>query len=296
MSKIRIFPALLLAAAVTAACSSMPRQNALLADARSDYAAAQNDPVVAQMAASELTEAGVALDKANAAATAHRDDEEINKLAYIAKQKIATTQEIAKRKEAEKTVANASKERDRMRLESRTAEANRARVDANVAQNQAANAQAQTADAERMTAEAEARTRQLAAMLSDMAATKSERGMVITLSDVLFSVDQAQLKPAGMRTVEKLAAVMKQFPQRTVLIEGYTDSTGSSAHNIDLSNRRADAVRSAFDSMNVSRDRIAVHGYGEAYPVAENNTAENRQMNRRVEIILSEDNGRVAPR
>ena len=289
MLKKRIFPALLLAAAVMTACSSMPNQNVLLDEARSDYVAAQNNPNVVQLASSELTSAGVALDQANAAFTERKDDETVNKLAYLAKQKIATTQEIAKRRDAERTVANAGKERDQLRLEQRTAEANKAKMETNIAQNQAA-------DAQRKTAEAEAYASQLEAMLLDLAAKKTERGMMVTLSDVLFNIDRAELKPDGTRNVQKLAEFMKQYPKRTVLIEGYTDSTGSSAHNMDLSNRRAEAVRVTLEAQGISRDRIATRGYGEAYPVAGNDTAANRQTNRRVEIILSEDNARVAPR
>lgn len=352
MFKNRISPALLLAATVLAGCSAMPNQNILLAEARSDYTAAQNNFDVAQLASTELKDAGVALDQANAAFAAHKNDEEVNKLAYLAKQKIATTQEIGKRKAAERVIANAGRERDQLRLEQRTAEADKAKTElsianagrerdqirlnqktaeadkskadlaaanadkeldrlrleqktaetdkammqAGIAQSQAANAQAQVADAQLIAAEAEERAHQLAFILDEMAAQDTERGMVITLNDVLFNVDQSQLKPDGMRNVQKLSEFMKQYPLRTVLVEGYTDSTGSAAHNLDLSRRRAEAVRAALESMGVSRDRSATHGYGEAYPVAANDTAANRQLNRRVEIVLSGDNGRVAPR
>ena len=99
-----------------------------------------------------------------------------------------------------------------------------------------------------------------------------------------------------MRTVQKLATVLQNNMQRTVLVEGHTDNTGSQAHNQDLSERRANAVRSALVLMGVSRDRIETKGLGEAFPVAENNTAQNRQLNRRVEIILSDVNGKILPR
>jgi len=303
MLKKRIFPALIMAAAVMSACSSMPNQNALLDEARSDYVAAQNNPNVVRLASSELTSAGVALDQANAAFSERKSDETVNKLAYLAKQKIATTQEIAKRKAAELTVANAGKERDQLRLEQRTAEADKAKMETGIAQRQAANAQAQaadsqaqTADAQRMAAESDAYAKQLEVMLVDLAARKTERGMVITLNDVLFNVDQAELKPDGMRNVQKLADFMKQYPKRMVLIEGNTDSTGSAAHNLELSNRRAEAVRTTLESMGIPRDRIETRGYGEKYPIAGNDTSANRQLNRRVEIIVSEDNARVVPR
>ena len=296
MLKNRVVPSMLLAAAVLSACNSMPNHNVLLDDARSDYRIAQEKPNVVQLAAPELSEAALALEQANAAFSERKDEETVTKLADLAKKKIATTQEIAKRKAAELTVANSGRERDQLRLEQRTAEADKAKRETNIAQNQVAVAQAQTVDAQRMTAEAEARTRHLEAMLADMSATKTARGMMVNLSDVLFDVDQDRLRENGMHNVQKLAEFMKQYPQRVVLIEGHTDSTGSSAHNMDLSNRRAEAVGAALERMGIARNRISIRGYGEGYPVAGNDTAADRQLNRRVEVFLSEDNARIAPR
>ena len=190
-----------------------------------------------------------------------------------------------------------------MRLEARTAEADRARMDANAAQAQAAAAQAQAADATARAANAEgqardaqARTAQLESLLSELHAKQTERGMIITIGDVLFGTDQANLTPDGMATVRKLANVMQQYPNRTVLVEGFTDSTGTVAHNQELSERRASSVASTLTTMGVPRDRVAMRGYGPAYPVAANDTANNRQMNRRVEIVLSNEGAAIAPR
>jgi outer membrane protein OmpA-like peptidoglycan-associated protein len=113
---------------------------------------------------------------------------------------------------------------------------------------------------------------------------------------VLFGTDQANLTPDGMATVKKLAMVMQQAPNRTVLVEGFTDSTGSAAHNQELSERRASSVASTLTSMGVPRERVAMRGYGQAYPVAANDTPNNRQMNRRVEIVLSNEGAQIAPR
>jgi outer membrane protein OmpA-like peptidoglycan-associated protein len=296
MQNSRYLPIFLLAGSVLAGCSSMPKENLLLSEARNEYSAAQNNPDVVQLAQPALTDAGISLDKANTAFAAKRSEDEVNKLAYLARQKIATTQEIAKRKAAEKTVANADKERNQLRLDQRSAQVDRARNDATIAQNQAERAEARTANAEQMTAEAEARNRQLEAMLTDLSAKKTERGMTITLGDVLFNVDRAELKPDGVRNLRKLADFMKQYPERTVLIEGYTDSTGSSAHNMELSKRRAQAVSTELESLGVEHRRNAIHSYGEEYPVAGNDSAENRQLNRRVEIVLSDENGHVIAR
>ena len=119
---------------------------------------------------------------------------------------------------------------------------------------------------------------------------------VITIGDVLFETDNAQLRSDGMRNIDKLAGFLVKFPRRSALIEGFTDSTGSDSHNQALSGRRADAVRTAMVDRGVGRDRLSTRGYGEAYPVAGNDSSSGRQMNRRVEIILSDEGGSVTPR
>lgn len=171
-----------------------------------------------------------------------------------------------------------------------------AESDADEAQRQTLLARGNAAESERQMQAAQARTATLEAQLADLAATQTARGLVITMGDVLFGTDQASLNEDGMRTTQKLADVLQQHPQRTVLIEGFTDSTGTAAHNQELSERRADAVRGALQEMGVAPVRIAIHGYGETHPVAANDTKENRQLNRRVEIVLSNDGGLISQR
>jgi outer membrane protein OmpA-like peptidoglycan-associated protein len=281
-------PVLLAIAGLLGACSSTPTTN-LLEQTRSDYRAVQNNPQVAQYAPLELKQADNAMAQANAAAVDRKSDEDIDKLAYLAKQKIAVTQEMAKQKSSESSVASAAKERDQMRLAQRTNEADRAKEATEVAKGN-------TAYAERQTVEAQRRTAQLEAQLADLSAKKTERGMVITLGDVLFQTDKARLNQDGLNTSRKLAKVLEENPERTVLIEGFTDSTGSTAHNQRLSERRATSVRQALQEMGVNRNRIAIRGFGESYPVASNDTSDDRQMNRRVEIILSNDKGAIRQR
>jgi outer membrane protein OmpA-like peptidoglycan-associated protein len=120
--------------------------------------------------------------------------------------------------------------------------------------------------------------------------------MVITLGDVLFGTDLARLNNDGIVTAQKLAKILQLNPQRNVLVEGFTDSTGTAAHNQELSERRAGAVRTALVDMGIAGDRVSVRGYGESHPVAANDTAQNRQLNRRVEIVLSDDGGKVIAR
>jgi outer membrane protein OmpA-like peptidoglycan-associated protein len=300
MKQLKLSAIVLAVAVLTAACSAMPTSTSLLTQTHSDYVHAQTNPNVARYAPLEMKQAGDALAQADAAADDKDSKEKVDKLAYLAKQKIALAQEVAKQKAAEASVATASKERDQIRLDQRTAEANQANASVNQAKLATQIAQGETAAAQRKTAEAEARTAQLeaqlAAQLDDLAAKKTERGLVITMGDVLFGTDLARLSPDGMRTAQKLADVLQQNPQRTVLVEGFTDSTGAVSHNQQLSERRATAVRSALLDMGVARERVTARGYGQSYPIAANDTVQNRQLNRRVEIVLSDASGNIAQR
>ena len=290
-------------AVLLGACSSMPTSTSLLDQTHSDYRMAQASPNVNRYAPLELKQAGDAVALADASAKDNDKPAKVDELAYLAKQKIALTVEVANQKFAEAEVLRTGKEADQLRLQQRSNEADMAKAKAAeaqqaalMAQGDAAAAQRTTDEARRVAMEAQTRNSQLEAQLADLAAKKTERGMVITLGDVLFGTDQARLTPEGMRTAQKLADVLQQNPQRKVLVEGFTDSTGSSAYNQELSNRRADAVRAALAGMGITSDRVATRGYGESHPVAANDTAQNRQMNRRVEIVLSDEAGNTAQR
>jgi outer membrane protein OmpA-like peptidoglycan-associated protein len=310
MKNHQIVLAALIAIAALAGCDSLPANNSRLEEARSDYRVAQNNPQTVNLAAGELKQAGDALNKANDAWSKRENSAEVDHLAHLAKQRVAIAQETAKQKVAEMSVTNANMARDQVRLAARTQEADAAQRSAAAAQRQAEESQRQSEASQRQSEasqrqseasqqqakDAETRASQLEAQLKDLNAKKTDRGMVITIGDVLFDTNKAQLKSGGMRSVEKLAGFFKQYPQRKALVEGFTDSTGSESTNQELSDRRANAVRAALVDMGVSSDRIATHGYGEAYPVAGNDSAGSRQLNRRVEIILSNDDGNIAPR
>ena len=292
------------------ACASSPKSTSLLDQVHAEYSQAQSNPKVATYAGLEMQSASEAMAKADAAANSRESLETVDKLAYLTKQKIALATEVANRKASEAEIASAAAARDQVRLDQRTQEANQARMkaedaeraaqaarDAAAAATQQKNqAQANESEAQRLAAEANARNQQLEAQLADLAAKKTERGLIITLGDVLFSVDQAKLNADGVRMVQRLATVLQQNPKRAVLVEGFTDSTGSAQHNQDLSERRSMAVRDALLDLGVARSQIAVRGYGAAYPVAPNDTAMNRQLNRRVEIVLSDERGVITPR
>lgn len=310
-------PAVIAIAALLGACSSTPKSTDLLEQTRADYRAAQSSPRVASYATLELRQAGEAMAQANTAANERESDQKIDKLAYLARQKIALTQEVAAQKAAEAEVLNAGRERDQIRLNQRTLEADQANAkaeqakreaqgaqmdaaasqrQAEIARGDAAQAQRDTQDAQRTAQQAQDRAAMLESQLADLSAKKTERGMVIVFGDVLFGIDLARLNTEGLTTAQKLATVLIQNPARSVLIEGFADSTGTAAHNQELSERRATAVQTALKSFGVPAERIAIRGYGESYPVAPNDTGLNRQLNRRVEIVMSSENGTVKGR
>lgn len=308
MNKLTLTPLMLAITLAIGACSSTPTRTVLLDQARSDYQLAQGNNSVATYASAELQLAGQVLEQANRAAFEHDSEERIDRLAYQAKQKIAITVELARQKAAEASVATSVRERDQIRLARRTNEADQAQSAADqakfdagqansaaqLAQRQATAAQQDTINAERKAGDAQMRAQQLEMQLADLAAQKTERGLVITIGDVLFGSDRYRLTAAGMATLHKLAELLQQNPQRTVQVEGYTDSVGGTDYNQTLSERRAHSVAEALREMGIEARRIGARGYGELRPVADNNSAEHRQLNRRVEIILSDASGKIA--
>jgi outer membrane protein OmpA-like peptidoglycan-associated protein len=116
---------------------------------------------------------------------------------------------------------------------------------------------------------------------------QTPEGARMTLQeDVLFQTDSAVLRPHAIDKLQALAGYLKDNPGVRVSIDGFTDSRGTDAHNQDLSERRAESVRAAFDDLGVVRARFRVRGHGKADPVATNATAAGMRLNRRVEVTL----------
>lgn len=126
---------------------------------------------------------------------------------------------------------------------------------------------------------------------SEAAAVRREGDLLaITFkADFVFATDSAQVNPGLMPEIERIARVMRDYPQTLIRVEGHTDSTGSEAYNMQLGQRRADSVRNLLIQNRVDAQRMDAVSYGESRPIATNNTPEGRQLNRRVEI-------KVAPR
>ncbi len=105
-------------------------------------------------------------------------------------------------------------------------------------------------------------------------------------SDFLFDVNSATLKPGAYDEIQRVANVLKQYPQTAIRVEGHTDSTGSETYNQKLSERRAQAVKNALVQYGVNPRRIMTIGFGESKPIATNSTVAGRQLNRRVQIVI----------
>lgn len=292
----------LIAAGLLAACASTA-PSASLEQARSAVSAVAGDPIVNQYAPVELKEATDALARADREWADDRDETETNHLAYIARQRAEIASNAARSRQLDANIQQAGSEADRIRLQARTLEADQARLRAQQAQQQALTAeqraaqqQAAAAAAQAQASAAQDRVRALEAQLRDMEAQQTERGLLVTLGDVLFAFNKAELSAQAAPRLDKLASFLKQFPDRKLLIEGYTDSVGSDSYNQDLSERRAQAVRDALVQRGVDSSRITARGYGKAHPVADNASTEGRAMNRRVEIVIADDKGTLRGR
>lgn len=133
----------------------------------------------------------------------------------------------------------------------------------------------------------DAQLNELELQLKDLNAKKTDRGMVVTVDDVLFDSGQARLLADGSRSMVKLADFFKRNPERTASIEGFTDSVGSATANLDLSQRRANAVMAALIELGVPANRMSAEAFGEEMPTASNVTPIGRKLNRRVEIVFN---------
>ncbi|ROL62988.1 OmpA family protein [Pseudomonas vranovensis] len=133
----------------------------------------------------------------------------------------------------------------------------------------------------------------LEAQIVSLATEQSDRGLVMTLGDVLFDTGHAELKNSASRTVLKLVQFLQLNPKRIIRIEGYTDSTGAPEDNLKLSRDRAQAVADMLIDLGVDEKRIEVEGYGDQYPVEANASERGRAQNRRVEIVFSDDKGKL---
>jgi outer membrane protein OmpA-like peptidoglycan-associated protein len=276
-----------------AACASTPKGVDELEQARVDVETLASDPLAQQAASQELSNARDSLQQAENALK-DRDSKEVVHYSYLASQQSKTGMQRVEEARAREQVAQGEAERNRVLLESRTREAEAAKAaaeeQARAAQAQAQQAQAAQQEAEKARMEAEETQRKLA----ELQAKQTERGMVLTLGDVLFDTAASTLKPGAGAALDRVASFLNENQGTKVMIEGHTDSRGSDQYNEELSQRRAQAVADALAFRGIDRSRVEAVGRGEALPVASNDTAAGQQQNRRVELVFSDASGRFA--
>jgi len=261
-------------------CASAPQKSEQLEQARAEVETLAQDPSASAVAGQELQAARGSLQQADAAVANKRPLTEVNHYAYLAERNAEIGKARIEESRSRQQIAQGEAERNRVLLEARTADAQRAEASA---QTQSDRAQAAQQDA--LSARKE---------LSDLQAQNTSRGMVLTLGDVLFDTNTATLKAGAGERIDRLAAFLGENTGTRVIIEGHTDSRGSDAYNEELSRRRAQAVADALLTRGVTSSRFEIVGRGEAVPVASNDSQSGRQQNRRVEIVFSDQSGKFA--
>jgi outer membrane protein OmpA-like peptidoglycan-associated protein len=273
--------------ALFAGCATPQPPNELI-NARTAYHRASIGPAE-QLVPAELHKAHEALDAAEQSFLKEPDSYKTKDLAYVAQRKseLAETLAAIATEKANKEKADADfekqqaeivkkKQQDLSESEKRAAET--------LAAIAAEKANKEKAEAEKRAADAQAELAKLAKV------TEEERGLVIMLSgSVIFRSNESALLPSALAKLDDMAKALLAVNARNLIVEGYTDSRGSDSYNLDLSQRRADAVRDYLVQRGYPADRIRALGKGKSNPIADNDSPEGRANNRRVEIIIQHE-------
>jgi outer membrane protein OmpA-like peptidoglycan-associated protein len=241
-------------AAVLLACAGKPLKTEMLEQARTEVQTFSNNPAATEMAGHEFAAARSSLSQAEEAAK-EKKQEDVDHFSYLAIRQARTGEARISEQQGRQLLAQGEAERELVVLEARNAQLE--------AQNK-------------------------------LAAQQTARGMVLTLSGVLFDTGKATLKPGAAPTLDRVSKYMSEYPDTRLIVEGHTDSSGSQMTNQQLSQLRAQAVSDALVMRGVPRNRIETIGHGPEMPVASNDTAEGRQQNRRVEMVFSDNAGHFA--
>lgn len=293
------------------ACTARQIQPEAVNNARSKLTMLQSNQPLASQAPVAIKEAE---DAVRAAEASKGDKEKSAHLMYIAERKVDTAQSLAESRLLVEQRTTLSQQRESARLDSRTKEVAIARSNADsarietlaaqqeverarsnaessrlktlAAQQESANAQRESANAQQESANEQQKAADLQRQIAELNAKPTERGLVVTLGDVLFDTGKAELKSGAATNLAKLAAFLNQHKDRSVMIEGHTDTVGNADYNLGLSQRRADSVKVWLMKQGINSDRLVTAGKGEISPVSGNDSASGRQLNRRVEVII----------
>ncbi|TLX64787.1 hypothetical protein DN820_05010 [Stutzerimonas nosocomialis] len=238
-----------------------------LDEAVAAYARVKADPDVLRSAPKDVVRAGETLARAERFSSYLGSGEDVAHYAYLSQRYSDIATQHSELDKAQQRIVLLERERDRLRLALR----------------------------EGRMLSSQQENRWIEDQMMSLAASETDRGLVMTLGDVLFETASATLSPSANRTLFKLAQFLQINQRRNVRIEGYSDSLGPAEQNLALSKARAQAVGDLLVDLGIEARRIEVVAYGERFPVAENASAQGRAQNRRVEILFSDDQGRIAP-
>ncbi|MGP0173547.1 OmpA family protein [Pseudomonas sp. NCHU5208] len=260
----KVLPLALLLASLTG-CALSPSNEEALDAARASFQAVKEDPDVLRAAPKDVIRAGESLARAERLSSYWGSGADVAHYAYLSERYAAIARQHSETRLNQERVAQLELELQRLQLTLREAKL------LSVQQHNG----------------------WLEEQMVSLAASETDRGLVMTLGDMLFDAGRAELQPAANRTLLKLVQFLQINPQRRVRIEGYTDNTGSVEENLELSRARAQAVADLLIDLGIDAKRIQVVGYGVDFPVAENASARGRAQNRRVEIVFSDERGQL---
>lgn len=297
MTTHRLLCGLTFGSILLAGCVAAPQSPPGADLAREKLTRLQSDPALANKAPAALEVAEEAVRLAEQPLTTSDEDQSLGAhRVYVADHQVEIAMAKAATRHAQDQRAQLAEQRAQTRLDARTREADRARDDADRARDDADRARS---DADRIASEgeaaravSEAEAAKLQRQIADLKAEATDRGLVLTLGDLLFEFDSSDLKTGVTSNLRRLVAFLKEYPTRNVAIEGHTDNVGSEDYNRALSQRRADSVRSYLVQEGIGAQRLSATGLGQSQPLVSNDSDSGRQRNRRVEIII--DNPPVA--
>lgn len=294
-----------IAAVLVTGCATTPEADNRAEQLREEYNQVASVSRAERYAPIKLKEAEEELEKLERMIGQDAGEDAIEHQIYLTRKSIAIAQETARMKRADEFISEAETRRKDLLLNARSREAQEARAEAAAMSQQAQTAAEQARRAEERArlaneraAEAEAyaarmasRAEELEGEVQDLTTQQTDRGLVLTLGNILFEFDKATIKAGADRTLERVAEFLNEYPKRMVRVEGFTDNVGSDDYNLDLSERRARSIKQRLIDDGVDASRISTRGYGEDHPVASNDSEAGRLQNRRVEIIIAEEEG-----
>ncbi|GAC31442.1 OmpA family protein [Paraglaciecola polaris] len=284
---------LLSGATLITACATAPNNLALVDELQLHYERLARAGDAAQYAPVALNEAQRALNQTQALADKRKPLEDITLSAQTTKYKLGIVEEKIRKGRADDMVSGAELKRKDIMLAARTEEAEQAKTSAQqalltaeLAKDETQSMQVRAQQAEQRAREMEVKAAQLQQDVTAISAKTTDRGLVLTLDDILFEFGKAQLLSGSERSLKQISAFLTNYPERAIVVEGHTDAVGDTRYNQSLSEQRALSVKNALIANGVEPSQVQSKGLGEEFAVASNDTDAGRQQNRRVEIII----------